>query len=63
LENLDSSDHIVEMFMGIYGAGRSTALRWAVQGLRTLQDVLEKGNVTENQRIGIELYEVCPPTA
>jgi hypothetical protein len=49
--------------MGIYGAGRSTALRWAVQGLRTLQDVLEKGNVTENQRIGIELYEVCPLTA
>jgi len=29
-----------------------------MQGLRTLQDVLEKGGVSENQRIGIELYDV-----
>ena len=58
LQNLDSSDHTLEMFMGIYGVGRSKAVQWVMQGLRTLKDVLEHGNVTENQRIGIELYDV-----
>jgi hypothetical protein len=48
----------LEMFMGIYGVGRSKAVQWVMQGLRTLKDVLEHGNVTENQRIGIELYDV-----
>ena len=60
LENLDSSDHFVELFMGIYGVGRATAVRWVTQGLKTLQDVLERGNVSESQRIGVELYDVCP---
>jgi Fingers domain of DNA polymerase lambda len=60
LQNLSSSDHIVEMFMGVYGVGRTIALKWVMQGLRTLPDVLERGDVTENQRIGIELYDVTP---
>lgn len=58
LQNLDSSDHMLEMFMGIYGVGRSKAVQWVMQGLRTLTDVLERGNVSEIQRIGIELYDV-----
>jgi DNA polymerase IV len=62
LQNLDSSDHTLEMFMGIYGVGRSKAVQWVMQGLRTLKDVLEHGNVTENQRIGIELYDVFTPS-
>ena len=62
LQNLDSSDHTLEMFMGIYGVGRSKAVQWVMQGLRTLKDVLEHGNVTENQRIGIELYDVLTPS-
>ena len=35
-------------------------MQWIMQGLRTLKDVHEHGNVSENQRIGIELYEVSP---
>jgi len=62
LQDLDSSDHTLEMFMGIYGVGRSKAVQWVMQGLRTLKDVLEHGNVTENQRIGIELYDVLTPS-
>ena len=62
LQNLDSSDHTLEMFMEIYGVGRSKAVQWVMQGLRTLKDVLEHGNVTENQRIGIELYDVLTPS-
>ena len=44
--------------MGVYGVGRSKAIQWVMQGLRTLQDVLDHGHVTENQRIGIALYDV-----
>lgn len=58
LQNLDSLDHTVELFMGIYGVGKTRAMRWVMQGLRTLKDVLDKGEVNESQRIGIDLYDV-----
>jgi DNA polymerase IV len=58
LQNLDSSDHIIELFMGIYGVGRTKALKFLAQGFRTLQDVLERGELNDSQRIGIELYDV-----
>jgi DNA polymerase IV len=58
LKNLDSADYTVERFMGIYGVGKMKAMKWVMQGLRTLQDVLERGGVNESQRIGIELYDV-----
>ena len=58
LQNLDSSDHTIELFMGIYGVGKSKALKWVMQGLRTLEDVLERGNVNEGQTIGIKLCDV-----
>jgi DNA polymerase IV len=60
LKNLDKSDHTVELFMGVYGIGRSTALRFVMQGFRTLKDLLERGELTQSQRIGIELYNVSP---
>ena len=59
LQNLDSFDHTVELFMGIYGVGRSKALHFVMQGFRTLGDLLERGDLTESQRIGIKLYHVC----
>jgi hypothetical protein len=49
------------MFMGIYGVGTAKATAWVMQGLRTLEEVLERGDVTPNQRIGIELYDVHLP--
>jgi DNA polymerase IV len=58
LQNLDSLDHTIELFMGIYGVGKTRAMRWVMQGLRTLQDILERGDVNESQRIGLELYDV-----
>lgn len=58
LENLDSSDHIIEMFMQVYGIGKTKALKFYMQGFRTLKDLREKAELNESQRIGIELYEV-----
>ena len=61
LQNLDWFDHTVELFMGIYGVGRSKALHFVMQGFRTLGDLLERGDLTESQKTGIELYHVCQP--
>jgi DNA polymerase IV len=58
LRNLDSTDHTIELFMGIYGVGRTKALKFVMQGFRTLQDILERGDLNESQRIGIEFYDV-----
>jgi len=58
LQNLTASDHTIELFMGIYGVGRTKALQFVMQGYRTLKDVQENAQLTESQRIGIELYDV-----
>ena len=63
LQNLDSSDHLIELFMGIYGVGRTKALKFVMQGFRTLEDLLARADLTESQRIGIQLYNVLPFTA
>ena len=58
LQNLDASDRTVELFMGVYGIGRSRALQFVMKGFRTLKDLLERGELNQSQRIGIELYDV-----
>lgn len=58
LQNLDSSDHTIELFMGIYGVGKTKALKFVMQGYRTLQELLERADLNESQRIGIQLYDV-----
>ncbi|TKA25769.1 hypothetical protein B0A50_05866 [Salinomyces thailandicus] len=52
----EPKDSILQTFMGVYGAGLTTANEWINAGYKTLDDVLEKANVTDNQRIGIEHY-------
>jgi hypothetical protein len=44
--------------MGVYGIGRSRALQFVMRGFRTLKDLLERGELNQSQRIGIELYDV-----
>jgi hypothetical protein len=46
--------------MGIYGVGRTKALKYVMQGFRTLEDILERGEPNESQRVGIMLYDVSP---
>ncbi|KAK5115966.1 hypothetical protein LTR62_000422 [Meristemomyces frigidus] len=51
------ADQILQNFMGVYGAGFGTASEWVAQGYRTLDDLLDKASLTDNQRIGIEHYD------
>jgi len=34
------------------------AQRWIAAGYKTLEDLLEKAELTENQRVGVEHYDV-----
>lgn len=53
----EPQDQVLQTFMGVYSAGFVQASRWVRQGYTTLDEVLQKVDLTENQRIGIEYYE------
>lgn len=53
----EPSDEILQNFMGIYGAGRVHATKWVQQGYTTRDELLEKAELPENQRVGIMHYE------
>ncbi|CAL4156672.1 unnamed protein product, partial [Meganyctiphanes norvegica] len=47
----------LETFMGVWGAGPTTAKAWYMQGLRTLDDVRNSTNLTQHQVIGLLYYD------
>ncbi|CAL4114904.1 unnamed protein product [Meganyctiphanes norvegica] len=47
----------LETFMGVWGAGPTTAKAWYMQGLRTLDDVRNSANLTQHQVIGLLYYD------
>ncbi|KAI6816482.1 DNA polymerase beta-like protein [Hortaea werneckii] len=52
----EPTDQVLQTFMGVYGAGLAKASEWVAAGYKTLDDVLEKADLTENQRVGIDHY-------
>jgi DNA polymerase IV len=59
LDNIDKghNDEVLQKFMKVYGAGYAVAQRWIAQGHRSLEDLVEKASLTDNQKIGIEHYD------
>jgi DNA polymerase IV len=53
----EPQDQTLQTFMKIYGAGFAHASQWVRQGYTTLDELLEKANLTENQKIGIAHFE------
>lgn len=53
----EPSDELLRKFTGVYGAGHIVASQWVRKGYKSLDELLEKGDLTANQRIGIEHYE------
>jgi len=51
-----TEDRIIQVFLGVYGAGLAQASKWVAQGYRSLEDLLYKAPLTKNQRIGVERY-------
>ena len=58
LENTNDTaeDLILQIFLGVYGAGISQASRWIAQGYKTLEDLQTKASLNKNQRVGVEHY-------
>ncbi|EON96909.1 putative dna polymerase protein [Phaeoacremonium minimum UCRPA7] len=50
-------NEVLQHFLKIYDVGLSTANKWIAQGHKTLDDLLQKANLTTNQRLGIEHYD------
>ncbi|KAK4235514.1 hypothetical protein C8A03DRAFT_46362 [Achaetomium macrosporum] len=55
--NDEPVDQVLETFLKIYDVGTSRANKWIAQGFRTLDDLLQKADLTTNQRISIEHYD------
>lgn len=71
---MEPNDVILKLFLGVYGAGfvnllrsqyhkanyhsTAQAQRWIAAGYKSLDDLLKKAKLTQNQRIGVEHYDV-----
>ncbi|RDW88852.1 hypothetical protein BP6252_00884 [Coleophoma cylindrospora] len=53
----EPTDQILRLFLNIYQVGNSTAWRWIQKGYKTLEDLKEHVDLTENQKLGIEHYD------
>ncbi|KAK1150184.1 hypothetical protein N8T08_000086 [Aspergillus melleus] len=58
LENTNTTpeDLILQLFLGVYGAGVSQASRWVAQGYKSLEDLETKASLSQHQRVGVEHY-------
>ncbi|KAI4842316.1 DNA polymerase beta-like protein [Aureobasidium sp. EXF-8845] len=54
---MDERQQILNRFLKIYGVGLHAAERWVSAGYRTLDDLLQKAELNDNQRVGIAHYD------
>ena len=53
----EPSDQVLQTFMQVYGAGYAQASKWVSAGYTTLDELVQKAILTDNQRIGVDHYE------
>lgn len=60
LADTEDEMRIKQMFMMIWGAGAKRVNTWYDDGCRTLEDLKDRDDVTNQQRIGIKYYDDIP---
>lgn len=53
----DPLSRVLTLFLGIYGVGKTTADRWIAKGFRTLDDLRQRADLSDAQRVGIDHYD------
>lgn len=53
----EPTDEVLQNFMKIYGVGFSQASKWVGQGYKSIEELLEKASLNDNQKIGITHYD------
>ncbi|KAL4905883.1 hypothetical protein BDW74DRAFT_167542 [Aspergillus multicolor] len=51
-----AEDRLLQIFLGVYGAGLTVASKWIAQGYKSLEDLRTRATLTQSQRIGLERY-------
>ncbi|KAJ3261743.1 hypothetical protein HK103_004694 [Boothiomyces macroporosus] len=56
-EEIPESVKTLEIFYNIYGVGSKLARKWYTEGLRTLDDVRKRKDLTKAQQLGLKYYQ------
>lgn len=53
----DDADAVLSTLLKIYGVGPETARRWYTEGVRSLDDVVKREDLTPQQKVGLERFD------